>query len=432
MRKRKKLPSSGRNAKIEQFLAVFVLIDICLLPYIRQLSCITSMLAILVWYVLNLRSLRVDKEMAAFLITILLMGISMGRAYVQMPTYVAATYQSSGAVNVMRQTITYSILLVYTYLYYFFFREVLRKDEARAVVLYKTFRVLYVAITCLAILYLVNPTVFYRLRTIWTLSGRILEASEASSTHYRYTFSFSDPNNLAMMVTAMMILILERKGESRYFKYAAFMMCALVLVATMSVQGCIAFALYWGVKGVMLLRRRKTTRGTVFFAIGLIVVGLLALVWIESDSMIVRAIGRIVGNENSMLIRLRIWWRILSNIEPLEYLLAGKGCVIEVNDLAVVPHNGHIYLFCAYGLIAYALFWFVFFGKKERRKWVHCLFLLPLFVCFSINIGLIDARYTFMMGACTAIGHALCKQNHEERPKEKPKRTNWRKRIKGI
>ena len=69
-----------------------------------------------------------------------------------------------------------------------------------------------------------------------------------------------------------------------------------------------------------------------------------------------------------------------------------------------MPHSGHLYLIYAYGMIVYACYLFVFFWRRKQDAWSKMLHLIPLFACFSVNVGLIDARYTFASAVIFALG----------------------------
>ena len=406
----------------EQFLTVFAIIDIFLCPYIRPLRCTTSMLLLLVWYAFKLfsrksdikgaiKELLRDKEAVAFIVSCLCIVISTIVGALTLPVAVPSSYQS-GEINVFSRTVTYSAIYVFAFLYYFFYREMVKKYQN---LIYLTIKVVFAAIFLFALIYLISPAAFYKIRAFWTLSGKVQNATVEASSHYRYTFSFSDPNNIAAMAVAITILLIENKKEKRLIKYGAFAMCAIILLTTMSVQGILGMAAYFGVKvciflykvfkGTIVLKKR-----TIYICLGGMVVLLLAIPFLLQIPVFEKAFDRITNNGGSFLTRWRIWCDLLQGNGFFKYLLFGRGCAIVLDGKAISPHNGHLYILYAYGFVAYLLFMYVFFGKKRGIKWSNMIFLLPLFVCFTINVGLLDARYSFAMAAVTAIGFEISHQ----------------------
>lgn len=393
-----------RIDRFEKFLAVFVAFDICLVPYIRQVRSLPSMLLLVVWYVLNFRRIKINKEFVAFILTLLAIVASACVGIVVLPKTVPS--YSAGVINILSNMIAYSVIYIYVFLYYFFFRTLVQKYQ---ITLKKTLRVLYLVICIFAVYYLLSPSGFYSIRNLWTMSGEVQEASLELSTYYRYTFSFSDPNNIAIMTVAIMIIIFEEHAEKEWIKYVALFECIIVLLASMSTQGIIAFALYAVIKvGQMLidaLRGKKNVRkATVYVMLVAAIVMCVAIPLVLENEVVSLALGRMSGNSGSFSMRFEIWKSLLKGKNLLSYLLVGNGCTVVLDGKAVSTHNGHLYLIFAYGGIAYIAFMYVFFRKKKHVAWQDWWYKLPLLICFTINVGLIDARYSFVMAMLSAIG----------------------------
>lgn len=394
-------------------LTVFAMIDICMFPYIRRLHCTVSMLLLLIWYATRMVRIRMDKEVKAFFITLICVFVSICCTAIFMPKVLY--YAVLGETRPLSYTITYSIIYVFMFLYYFFFREMAKN---RIDLMYKTLKVIYICIFLFAVVYMLNTTFFYHLRSFWSMSGARQEASITTSTYYRYTFSFSDPNNAAAATIAICILLMENKKEKKFSKYIYFFMCLLVIVASMSVQSVLALALYMAIKAVYLLY--DAVKGKIkinFTSVALACMFLFAALVIMDIAMrnpvVTKSLSRIGDNDDSFQTRLEIWGRLLSEKSLLYYLICGTGCAIAIGTQQVMPHNGHLYLIYSYGLVTYIAFLYVFFWKKSKN-WRDMFFLIPLFICFTINVGLIDARYSFAVAAIVAIGWELKTQANKE------------------
>lgn len=418
------------NLNFELFLSVFALLDVCLYPYIRPLRCTTSMLLLMIWYAYRLiqnrsnlkhlvRTLIADKEVIAFLISVVCIIASLIAGMVSLPATVPSSYQS-GEISVFSRTVTYSVIYVFVFLYYFFYREMVKKYQN---LIYITIKAVFAVIFVFALVYLVSPAAFYSIRSFWTLSGKVQNATTAASSYYRYTFSFSDPNNIAAMTVAITILLVENKKEKRLIKYGAFAMCAIILLGTMSVQGILGMVAYLGVKSIYLLYKIINgkivlKKRTVYVAIGILVAVLALLPVMLQIPVVEKAFTRILNNGGSFLTRWNVWKKLIQGNGFFDYLLFGRGCAIILNGEAVSPHNGHLYILYAYGFVAYLSFMYVFYVKKRSMKWKRMFFLIPFFLCFSINVGLIDARYSFCMAIITAFGFAIAQANNVPRATE--------------
>lgn len=390
--------------KFEKYLAIFVAIDICLFPYIRQVRSLPSMLLLVVWYVLNFRRLKINKEFIAFILTLLAIVASCCVGVVVLPKTVPS--YATGTINILNNTISYSVIYIYVFLYYFFFRTMMQKHQ---ITLKKVLRVLYLIICIFAVYYIVSPAGFYAIRNFWTMSGEIQEASLDLSTYYRYTFSFSDPNNIAIMTVAIMIVMFEEHADKEWLKYVALFGCLIVLLASMSTQGIIAFALYAVIKVAQVIMdalrgKKNVSRTTVYVMLVAAIAMCIAIPLVLENEVVSLALGRMSGNSGSFSMRFEIWKNLLKGKNLLYYLLVGNGCTVVLDGKAVSTHNGHLYLIFAYGAIAYVAFMYIFFRKKKHVAWQDWWYKLPLLICFTINVGLIDARYSFAMAMLSAIG----------------------------
>ena len=396
------------KSKIPVFLMCFLLVDAALLPYIRRIKCTMGMLMILLWYLRNFNRFRTDREFRRFIACLVIMVVSLVIGFSVLPSNLPANF-TTGGINVINYDITYSAIIIFAFIYYFYFREATKEYYEQ---FYAVLKFISITIFSFACLYIVSPTIFYVFRAIFTLSGNTRDVTIGASYVYRYTYSFSDPNSISAISVAIMMLIFENKNEKIWKKYVYCAMMLISVIASMSAQGLMALVICLFIYVARLFLEQKKRISTISLLITVVAIVLLFAAWviIQNQPVIMKSLGRVTSNSNSAQTRLGVWKNLLANKGVLAYVLFGNGNAISLNGYAIMPHNGHLYLLYSYGLIFYMLFISIFLWKKRDTKWSNLMFLIPLFVCFTINVGLIDARYAMFMAALTAFGFEQAKR----------------------
>lgn len=391
------------------FFAIFVLIDVCFLPYIRQLSCLVSMLLLIFWYFLKINRIRRDKEFILFWLSVFLIGLSVVMSKFVMPNHV---YAASGiSVNPFNYTVTHTAIFLFAYLYYFCIKT---EFSQKPHLLKKVENALIIVLTLLflfALYYIASPGGFYTLRSFWTMSGTEVNATVQTASYYRYTGPFSDPNDAACISLAIGIAIFE-SSERMKVKYYSLIASIVILLATMSVTGLLSAGLFFFIKLIQVLKKQKIKPAPLFIIVVSSIVLILLMGGAGEIEVLSRAIRRMGDNGDSANTRIEIWKILLRNKGIFNYLLIGTGTAITVGTSMRVPHSGHLHLLYSYGLVVHLTFLYVFFRKQKGIKWKKYLYLIPLFTCFTINNGVYDARYIFLM--VIVIAYAKAKLAYEE------------------
>lgn len=388
-----------RKFGFSNILPFIVIIDLFFLPYIRQLSCLPSMLILLVWYVFNFLKIKRDNELYCIITTVVISALSLIFCYFFQPASVSSDW-SSGNISPFSHSITYTIIFLFTYAYFVYFKTITPK-ELNAVE--KALFVALMGFFAFAVLYIISPSLFFEIRPFWTLSGRITEATAEASGYYRFTGAFSDPNNAAAAGLALGIIIFENSKNQPLIRYISIFASIIIVLATSSTAGIISLALYLLFKFILYLPKQKRVRleGVIIGIIFVLVLVLMILALFNTD-VVQNAIERVSDNSGSADTRFSVWIRLLKNKGIFSYLIFGFGNAITIDGHAVSPHNGHLYLLYSYGFIVYLIFMCIFFKKPKQMSWNDYLYIIPLFICFTVNVGLIDARYTFFMASLIA------------------------------
>lgn len=378
---------------LHSILIAFVLLDVCFFPYIRQVSCLVSMLVVIVWFCFFIIKNKLDNELYIFIFTAFLVLISMLMCYGYIPSTVYTNWTSS-VISTSKYTLTYSIIFIITYFYYFFFKY---ESVKKISVIRNLLPCILFIFFLLSLIYYASPSLFYQIRTFWTMSGRITEATNETASVYRFTSAFSDPNDAACVSNAIFILIFEDKENKDFIRFISFFLNIVVIFATMSTSGIISLFLYFIIKIIVSVRvsKIKIKKSSLLISLLLIVAFLILIFSISNSEIFIRSIKRIFSNEDSGNDRLNLWLNLLKEKGIFKYLIFGFGNVVILDKIGIMPHNGHLQLIYSYGVIVYLCFIYLFFRKRRETPINFYLFIIPFFFCFSMNGILIDARFTF-------------------------------------
>jgi hypothetical protein len=78
------------------------------------------------------------------------------------------------------------------------------------------------------------------------------------------------------------------------------------------------------------------------------------------------------------------------------------GGTLIIDGVVFSPHNGHLHLIYSYGFIAYAIFIYIFFRKRVNTTWAAYFFLVPLFLIFTMNVGIYEPRFVMLLSLLLA------------------------------
>jgi len=84
--------------------------------------------------------------------------------------------------------------------------------------------------------------------------------------------------------------------------------------------------------------------------------------------------------------RFVIWQTVIQSVNFLEFILIGKGGVTLVDGLKFAPHNGHFYWILGYGFIAYFIFMYLVFRKREVTSLKKHIWIAPILIGFTVNV----------------------------------------------
>lgn len=389
--------------KIDKIIFFICTIDILFFPYIRIASASLSMILLPLWYIFNLRKIKVTKEFALFVVLSLIVIFSVMFSFLNFP----------GA-SFLNSNIVYSTILIYGFLYYFFYRFFFDNSDFPLTKILNTYTIFGFA---LATVYLISPSLYFFVRSFWTMSGNVIEVENGLSIH-RFTSTFSDPNNAAVAFVAVLAFLLFNSKQSAFKNLLLIAMTGVIVSATMSSTG---FILYGTTLAFLLLKGifRKNPfvfrKSTVLYVILIILISpllfLVANSFFDSQTFQV-AMDRVIGN--SMDSRTDIWRTLLANENIFEHILIGTGGTVLVSGIPYSPHNGHLHLIYSYGMIAYVTFLIIFFRKRKKTSLASYFFILILLLGFTVNVGIYEIRFVTIMALLVASYGALSWRNQQK------------------
>ena len=389
------------SMNVDDLVYLICIIDIFFLPYIRLLSASLSMIILPFWFLFRSDRFKVTKEFKLFFVAFFFILLSTGLSAINYPLYV-------------RSNLASFVILVYGFLYYFFFDYYFKKRPVslvRPLMVYLTFAMF------LATVYYANPSAYFWLRSVWTMSGRIIEVQSSLMIH-RFTSTFSDPNNAATVFIAIFAFLMFNNSLSLIQKVYVFAATGIVVFATMSSTGLVVFGgvlIFLALKAIRSLPTRKIRPRSILALFVLFVVLVPTLYrpfldFVNSD-IVQLALKRY--SDNTMTSRTKIWMEMIKAESPVYSSIYGYGGTIILNDRVYRPHNGHLHLIYNYGMISYVVFMYIIFRIRRGTPFVKQFFMIPFLIGFTVNVGIIEPRFLNILVLLVAHLNCSSKQNDQ-------------------
>lgn len=247
--------------------------------------------------------------------------------------------------------------------------------------------------TALAILFIINPQTFFSVRSFWTFSGDVTDIAVISIIT-RFTGLLSDPNNMAVATCAISAFIIFNHKNVMSVNFLILLMTSIIVVSTMSATGLICLIIL--VLAFIFVARfsENASLNTVwrFGAVLGMAFAFLILWYALKDTIVFNlALERLEQSDADS--RFSRWAIIGDGQKIISSILFGDGGTIIWQGLNYKPHNGHFHVFFSFGLIAYICFCWIFFRVKDFSNMKGYLFLLILFIGFTVNVGIYEPRF---------------------------------------
>lgn len=258
----------------------------------------------------------------------------------------------------------------------------------------------------LSLLFLVDPQLYFGLRSYWTASGNEIIV-EYVSTLTRFTGILSDPNNMAVSICAITSLLLNIKPDKSVRALTLLLANAIIIISTMSATGFISYALLllYFAFFCKLDGNKELNMVKKFLIFILAATSFTVLIILIKDNILFQlSFERVMESDaNSRFSR---WSTIFDSQNFLQKILIGDGGVILINSGEYKPHNGHFHILFGFGIIPYLLFLILFCKFSLQTKLVNNIYLLILIFGFTVNVGIYEPRFAGIWVILISLFHA--------------------------
>lgn len=273
----------------------------------------------------------------------------------------------------------------------------------------RLFRIYLIFVLVLAVIFFVSVGDYFTVRSFWSFSN-VDEFVTQLNTVTRFTGTMSDPNNFAVSTCAITAFLVFFDAERMGRNVVAIGITALAVVASMSVEGVICFAILLA-SFIVGSRMPSGTKALLIFATA--VTGLGIFLAIRDTEVFRFAMDRVRDSDADS--RYSRWARALDAGKFISSLIIGDGGTILLAGQDYRPHNGHIHLMYSFGLPCYIAFMAVFFRVRNITNWRHYVFLAILFIGFTINVGIYEYRFAGVWVALLVMYHRIDAQRAHHR-----------------
>lgn len=380
--------------KLDRFVFYFLLIDVLFLPYFWLLAIPLSMPVCIFFVVYRWKYLiqGFDGLLFKFLILSIMLSSFFG----------VFLYN-----EILYENVKFFLHYFYAFSTFFIFKKYKIESHKK---IFSVF-VLFIAIT--VITYYLDKSIYSQIVGFWnSRSGSSIASIYSFFEGYRYSFIWSDPNNIAYMACALYFFFLIYVKSNFYLKFGLFLMLLLILFAAMSSGGW--YSLIIGIFAYVILGSSNFKISKIYFTsteivavcctLTLISASLMFVDWdllygsVINNNVVSEAIDRF--NDNSGESRTVKWLGYLNELSLANYLthiFIGYGGVTIINGQFVAPHNGHFYWILGYGFLSYVAFVVFIFRKRVGFSLYKMIWLIPILVGFTINLMIGEAKLVVLL-----------------------------------
>ncbi|MGV1681744.1 hypothetical protein [Sphingopyxis sp. NJF-3] len=267
-------------------------------------------------------------------------------------------------------------------------------------------RIYLIFLFILAVIFFINSSAYFAVRNFWSFKESVEIVSDLNILT-RFTGTMSDPNNLAVSTCAITALLVLYQESKIWLNLIAMALTAVIVVASMSVTGVICYAL---LAATYVLGSKLPPLTRIALLMAAAITGLAIFFAIRETEVFRLATERVMDSDtDSRLSR----WAVAMNMDKfIASIILGDGGTIFMNNFEYRPHNGHIHLIYSFGVFCYLAFISIFFRIRRIADWRHYLFLVILFIGFTVNVGIYEHRFAGVWVILMVIYHQVSAASH--------------------
>ena len=377
----------AEDARLDRISFHIILFDILFLPLFPLFSVSMSLPVMAYWYLARGRRTHFVKEykMMPAVVAIMAFSILLGLLF-----QFDVRYETTLSTSIKR---FFQFLTSFWYFLFFKYYFIKYGEEVKK---YFMWEVIYIAF--FALIYVLFQDLFIHYKAIINPADphtrRFL--SDELFGVYRYTFLWSDANNVGYAITGIALFYIVEESREYLKKYLVLALTFFILFCTMSIGGLGVGVVMMGVAFLFTDSFKNGKSGGILAL--LVFILLIAFVVIQYGEVISEFIDigiesrldKYSDMEDSSGGRLKDLQKAISHMSPL-FLIIGSG--LE----GFTSENGHVYLIAAYGLPVYIYFMYLLFAKRKKISWKRYLPIVPFFVGFTMNIAIIDQKFLLIL-----------------------------------
>lgn len=308
--------------------------------------------------------------------------------------------------SLIYENIKLTILFSYIFLCFFLFKNIF---DTNAIRLEKVFSVFFGFVLITAIAYLYNKDMYRDVVVnIWnTRSGGTFASSYDYLEGYRFSFIWTDPNNIAYMISAVFFFSLTFLNFSLVRNFFILIIVLVTLITSMSRGGALAFLvtssffLLFSAGKIKLNNKtnNKNKLTPIFFAV-ILLLFCAFLLFFGTDALTViydldafnESMDRLSSDDDTRLEKWISYLKIWGEGQIFFNIFTGWGAGSIIDGKSVSPHNGHFFWIMNYGFISYVILILFIFQINLNKGLKYYVWILPFLVGFSLNVMIGEAK----------------------------------------
>lgn len=369
------------------YIFFIVVLDVLILPYFPYFAISNMFFLMFIDMILRKKIVVEGKIFYLFVLFLIFSLLSTWFSY----------YSDFYNLGIFSENIKRFFQLILVFIFYFYFYDFFSTGDNKKYIKY-LIGIFFVSVFLWALLYYISLDGFLSLKRIFNSNDNFVERYySGENTYYRFSYIWSDPNNIAYAVLGVFLFSLFNYRNNILIIFLYFLVVLLVCLFSMSTA---AWLILFSFVVPCLLYRLDWRNPKILFSL-LILVLMFSyflsgfLIELLNSEVATNSFERFENNNintESGGSRFEIWSNIYSyyNGSFHNYLIFGDGYQLHYGDKLVKPHNGLFLIFLGYGLPALIIFVYIFFKFKLLKEY---LFVVPFFLCFFVNIMIGEMKF---------------------------------------
>ncbi|WP_338778804.1 hypothetical protein [Metabacillus sp. FJAT-52054] len=374
------------------FLSYFIIIDILFFPYFKYFVIPYSLVIVFLWTLRNYSKLKVGLDFKLFIFISFFVLLSTFLSYFYTPHFI-------NGYDIWGDNLKRPIQLLSSFLYYFYFTT---KLKCVFIPIKNILLVFILFVDALAIITIFDVAMYFDIKNLFSVRDPFVDYYYATTNDYffRYSYLWVDPNNAAYILVSVCIFLVFNEKLNSLTRLFIFLSIGLILITCMSTGAFLAmaivmlFSLFSAMRNIKFnITFRKKDLFILLFSVFIIFILLLNINSLLNFDMFNYSLNRVT--ENNPESRESVYDDLLKT-ELIKNVVIGDGYTLTKDGQIRRPHSDHFRIIYGYGFLAYFSLLLLLFRKRKGSKFSKHIFIIPAFICFSIN-SIVDEQKIFII-----------------------------------